>query len=90
MTDRTTPRMRLDTPNLDILSNSTSSRVAVLDFLEWLQSEHIVLARYDGHHLTPTFTRGDDFVLRWLHVDPVALEAERRAILAANREPSDG
>ena len=57
------------------------ARTTVLDFLDWLEGAGYVLELRDGGIALQT----DQLVLRFLEIDPIALEKERRQLLEYQR-----
>lgn len=80
-------------PNCDKLAALTNEHEAIVDFAEWLNdTKRIQLGRheqFEGYRdpqFAPIATPVDKLVLEFLGIDPVALEQERRALLAAARQ----
>jgi len=80
-------------PELDkMAARSPVANQAISEFLEWLDTQGIVLARPDMvtkalprcWHL-PITERHESLLERFFGIDPVALENERRAMLADMR-----
>lgn len=58
------------------------ARVAIMEFLDWLDAKAIRLAKYgDGQHLEMVTKSKVELVDEYFEVDPVKLEAERRLSL---------
>lgn len=78
----------MDTSECGKLAAAADERRAICDFLEWAGSQGILLARhqhvaeYRNPQLAVVPEQADQIVLRYLDIDPVALERERRALLA--------
>lgn len=87
----------MDTSECDKLAAAAGERRALCDFLEWAGSQGIFLAHYQhiAEYRNPQLAvvpeQADQIVLRYLNIDPVALERERRALLAqaSNRPVSE-
>jgi hypothetical protein len=73
------------------LAAVNSESLAISEFLEWLEAEGISLSRpdpkvtRDGCWHLPITERHDSLLARFFGIDPVALENERRAMLADMR-----
>lgn len=73
-------------PECTKLSNNHDEVSAILDFLEWLGGEKIQLGKYGQrgdlmYHMTPIAESAQSLVYRFLDIDPVKLEEERRDML---------
>lgn len=68
-------------PEAEKLARVGEQKQAILEFLEWCQSEGLWLARYEGQRLTTIMERSEPLVHRFFGLDDKKLEAERRAML---------
>lgn len=74
-------------PECEKLAAVHDKRMAIIDFLEWAETEGMMLAEY--YNDTQLFlARGqhDDFAMRYFGIDMKKLDKERRAIIGAHRE----
>ena len=67
-------------------SKTHKERVIISEFLEWLNSKEIQLAKWekvgiDSDRLFPLQTRHQDLLNEFFNIDAVKLEKERRALL---------
>lgn len=71
-------------PTCTALNEVGTEYRAIRQFLEWLQTEQIFLATYvKGRHYPVSLGKSDDeLALKFLEIDPVALEEDRREMLA--------
>lgn len=77
----------LDTPMTGKLLNVSDEEDTLREFLEWLEAKGYVIAQYGADHylsdqLFPVDTN-ENILMDHLGIDQVALDKERRAILAA-------
>jgi hypothetical protein len=82
----------IETPECDKLAALHDQRMPIADFLEWLDCEGYVIARYrEGHNYPDQITRtSDDLLMEHLQIDTKKLEKERRAILSAYQKVQGG
>jgi molybdopterin converting factor small subunit len=75
-------------PQCSKLSDHDAERTAIMQFLEWLEEEKIVLARWNREidDLDYLGRSKDALVMEYFGVDVDELERERRAILQKLRE----
>lgn len=76
-------------PECNKLRSLSQERAVISDFLEWLRSNNRwiceswgTFGRFDAIHESD-----DSLIMRFLEIDPVKLEEERREMLAALQEP---
>lgn len=75
-------------PESEKLTAASEEREAIIDFLAWMEAEGLHVCQVGEHGWSqprwmPAVESFDALALRFLGVDPVRLEAERRAMLAA-------
>lgn len=79
-----------ETPALDKLSSRAVEQAVLQEFLEWLSRQRYEIAQWDQVHgndlLFPLSQPADDLIYEYLGIDKATLDAERRALLAHQRE----
>lgn len=71
-------------PECEKLAALRNERSTICDFLEWLGERGMFLCRYenDSQLPWPISASADELAMKYLGIDPVKLEQERRAMLA--------
>lgn len=72
-------------PEAEKLAGVRDEMASASDFIEWCNNHGIWLCRNDGGPVMFTITESlSALILRWQEIDPIKLENERRAMIAAN------
>lgn len=71
-----------ETPTLDKMLAVKDQSRAIGEFLDWLESEGLVLCGHDGDHYVGHYESTEALLARHFGIDLDAAEREKRAILA--------